>query len=407
MSDVEKSPEEKQLIEKAESLSDMTLGAMANGELDRALGFAQESKQLYEQISRSDEFTGKQGVASALTNIAHISLKNGELDLALAFYQESLGLYEQLKAFDEALGKQGAAASLSQLANVHWEKGDSEQARHFLELAIETGKEAGDLEGTAFDTTKLGQLRQAHGDNESALVHYREGLKLFEKLDIQEKVDELKQMIASLEESIAREESQADDELAQAIAEADRAVARGDIKSAIEIQEQVVSFTRGVENQKVLIVQMVNLAQYYAMEERFDDAVSLLDETLKIGEAIEYPELNTVRQLHKTISSVASLPPEEKAAARAEQRLAQIAHVADQAREAGLAYVRKQAPKSDVVNWFAQAVRQLKEDKEVDSAILELVALCEALSALIKGESVLPVPEAYKSHFSAVQSEMK
>jgi hypothetical protein len=53
------------------------------------------------------------------------------------------------------------------------------------------------------------------------------------------------------------------------------------------------------------------------------------------------------------------------------------------------------------------ASKQLKDGESAGSPWLEVAALCDALVALIKEEPVPPVPGAYASHFSAVQSEMK
>jgi tetratricopeptide (TPR) repeat protein len=409
----EKNHEEKQLrkrFEEAELVSNKALAILADGDLDRALGLSQESQRLYEQLSEFDEFRGKKGKAAALTNIAQISLRRGDLDYSLALYQESLLLYTKICAFDDSLGKQGKANSLSQMANVYWEKGDSKQAQLMMEQAIELGKQTGDLEGTAYDITKLGQIKQASGDRKTALDLYHESLAMFEKLDMQPKVVELRQMIATLENSPIEEtqpETVEESEFTKTIIQANTAIKRGDVQSAIQHQEQVVILAKELENQKVLIVQMVTLAQYYAMNEQFDNAVNLLEETLHLGETISYPELNTISQLHKTLSSVASLSPEEKSAARNDLRRTQIENAANQVRDAGLAYARKNVPKSDVIKWLEQTANQLEGDESADDASREVAALCLAISALIKEESIPTAPEAYASHFSAVESELK
>ncbi len=72
-----------------------------------------------------------------------------------------------------------------------------------------------------------------------------------------------------------------------------------------------------------------------------------------------------------------------------------------------MAYVRKQAPKKDIINYLTEMSQKAAESEKPGSPWLEVAALCDALVALIKEESIPPVPAAYASHFSAVQSEMK
>ena len=410
----EENNEEKKLreqIEEAESLSNKGQTYLAHDDLDRALALYQESLRLYEQISASDSALGKQGKAASLSNIAQISLRRGDLDLAQDLYQESLHLYEQLGASNDTFSMQGKAKSLSQLANIYWEKKDSEQAQHLMEEAIELGRKADDLEGIAYDITKLGQLSQARGDQKTALAHYREGLEIFEKLGAQPMVVDLHKMIASLEDgalpSSAEKRQSGGDPLTQLITQADNAAERGEIQSAIQFQEQAVALARELNNPKALIGQLVNLAQYYAMGERFNEAVSLLEESLNTGKAISHPELNTIRQLHETLSSIASLSSEEQAVVRDQQSRVQIENAANQARDAGLAYIRKQAPRRDVLNWLEQTAEKLKDGESAGLPRLEVIALFDALAALIKEESIPPVPTAYASHFSAVQNELK
>jgi hypothetical protein len=190
-----------------------------------------------------------------------------------------------------------------------------------------------------------------------------------------------------------------------------------------------------------------------------------MNESLKLGESLNHPELNTVRQLHETIKHLASMTPEERAQVRTpesrggeqedfesqveaqlaqlppekraeaeaqirkayaefqrmspeeqaralqvandQNKRAQIDAAANQARNAGLAYVRKQAPKKDILGHLADMAQKAADGEEPGSPWLEVAALCIAIAALIKGESVPPVPAAYAGHFSAVQSEMK
>jgi hypothetical protein len=317
--------------------------------------------------------------------------------------------------------------------------------------------------GVAFTTIYLGQIAQARGDKESALARYREGLAIFEKLGMPRESQQVRQMIASLESGGG--ESQAGNPLARVIAQARSAAERGDLQSAIQFQEQAVELAREMENSQALFVQMVNLAQYFAMDERFEGSLSLLDESFKMGEAMQHPELNAVRQMQEAIQKLASmspeerkqlkkrqseeraqgpeeldfeaqlqaqlagLPPEQRAEAEAQIRRAfeefqskspeeqaaildaaqrvQYEQAANQVRDAALAYFRRQAPKQDVLNVLEDAASKINANEAPGSPWRDVAGLCLSLIALIKEEPVPPVPARYVPHFSAVQQEMK
>ena len=392
--------------------------------------------------------------------MAQVFLTRGDLDRALSLYQESLALKEQLG------DKKGKAASLSSLSNVYWEKKDYDQAQQLMEQSIELSKQIGDFEGNAYSITKLGQLCQVRGDNESALKYFREGLSLFEKLGAQPLIAQVKQLIVRLEGGAVS----TDDPLAQALAQARDASQRRDVKSAIQYQEQAVSLAREMGNGQALTAQLVNLAQYYGKAERHDEAVLLFEEGLKVGEESGHPQVDVIRKMLESAKRIASLSPEERERAltpdpspqngrgeeeddfetqlqtqlaqlppekRAEaetqirkayaefQRMspeeqaralqvandqsnrAQIDNSADKARDAGLAYVRRQAPKKDIVVYLTEMSQKAAEGEKPGSPWSDVASLCNALIALIKEEPVPPVPAVYAGHFSAVQSEMK
>ncbi|HJZ13638.1 MAG TPA: hypothetical protein VJ521_15900, partial [Acidobacteriota bacterium] len=117
-------------------------------------------------------------------------------------------------------------------------------------------------------------------------------------------------------------------------------------------------------------------------------------------------------QIRKAFEEFQRMTPEEKAAklltaqvAEEAQRRKRVDQYANQARDAGLAYFRKQAPKRDVLNMLEESAAQMKANEKPGSPWLEVAALCLAIAALIKEESMPPVPAAYASHFSAVESE--
>jgi tetratricopeptide (TPR) repeat protein len=436
------------------SLHQMAKIYLGLDDLDRALN-------LCEEVLRVDkELDNKEGHAASLIVMAIIFRRRGDLDHALALYQESLQLSEQLG------DKRAKASTLSSMSLVYWEKQDYDQAQRLLETAIALSLQVGDLEEVAYDRTKLGQLSEMRGDKETALAHYRDSLALFEKLDVQPLITQVKQLIAGLE----------NDTSLQAITQARSAAERGDTESAIQYQEQAVELARGAGEERealvTLSVRLYNLASYYQNAERHDDAVKAMEEVVAIDEQIGHEDLEADRERLEAIRHIASMSPEERAALREQnketeaddaenedfesylqdqlaklppeqraeaeaqirqafeefQRMspeeqaiafqeaqaardannrAQIDKAANQARDAALAYFRKRAPKKDILNYINDLAQKAAEGEEAGSPWLDVAALCNSLVALIKEEPIPPLPAKYVAHFSAVQQEMK
>ncbi len=431
----------------AATLHRMAVVFVMRDDPDRALQYYQDSLQLGEQLG------DKRGNAATLHQMAEVFLNRDNPDRALELYQESLQLFNQLG------DKKSKAASLGNMANIYIEQKNWEQAESLLLEALELVKTTN--EPPAFEIVKLGQVAQARGDIVTALTRYREGLTMFETMGMPRESQYVRKLIARLEGSTVSNE----DPLAQVIAQARDASQRGDVVSAIQYQEQAVSLARGAgEGREALVrlsVILYNLAGFYQKAERHDDAVALFEEALKVGEESGHPQVDVIRKMLEEAKRVASLSPEERAqtqsasagsgggdnfeaqlqaqlaqlppekraeaeaqlrkayaefqrmspeeqaAVRDGQRRAQIENAANLVRDAGLAYVRKQAPKRDVLNMLEESAAQMKANEKSGSPWLDVAELCLAIAALIKEESIPPVPAAYASHFSAVQSEMK
>ena len=131
-----------------------------------------------------------------------------------------------------------------------------------------------------------------------------------------------------------------------------------------------------------------------------------------MSETTETPkDSGAEEQIRKAYAEFQRMSPEEQVRALQvaddQSNRAQIDNAANKAREAGLAYVRKQAPKKDILGYLTEMAQKAAEGEKPGSPWLDVAMLCHALVALIKEESIPPVPAAYAGHFSAVQSEMK
>jgi hypothetical protein len=254
------------------------------------------------------------------------------------------------------------------------------------------------------------------------------------------------------------------DSVGPMIVEARQSAERGDFASAIAAQEQVVESLRqqgeGVEAAQILFVQLANLANYYAPVDRYQDALPVLEEAIGVGERIEHPQLETVKEMLESVRQIAALSPEELAQMKAEQEQeandqdaemqaqlaamppeqraqmeaamrefqskspeeqaeivqgAQIQSLADQVRDASIACRRGQIPREEFLPQLEQLAAQIENEQPKNSPWGELTAFIRAIIALLRGRTSLilipgqseppppPVPGTYAAHFAAIQ----
>jgi tetratricopeptide (TPR) repeat protein len=392
--------------------------------------------------------------------MAQVYLTRGDLDRALSLYQESLQLLEQIGDL------QGKAASLHNMANILMARDEWEEAEQALLEAQRLAQKVGSVEHVAFATVKLGQVAQARGDTATALVRYREGLSIFQRLGMPE-TEQVRQMIASLEGGAPPTPL---DPLRQLVARARAAGQAGDATAAVAAQEQAVALARqaGEEREALvaLSVLLYNLAGYCQQAGRFDEAVAALEEVVALDERTGHPDLQTDREALDRARHLARLSPQERArwesavpdsAASAEdpmqaflaalnQQLAQappeeraqleaaarqfarqweqlspedraqqlaamqagaqrqqIESLADQARDGAIAALRGEVEREPLLARIEQVAAQAAEGEEPGSPWDELASYLRAVVALLRGESPPPVPVGYAAQFAAVQ----
>ena len=362
---------------------------------------------------------------------------------------------------------QGKAASLSMVANVYWQRGEYDQAERLVEQSIALEKQLGHLGGAAIDTVKLGQLAQARGDAETALARYREGLAVFERLDMPEAA-QVRQMIAALEGGA--EAAASPDPLHRLTARARAAGAAGDAAGAVAAQERAVALARQAGDEQeplvTLSVLLYSLAGYYQAAGRHDDAVAALEEVVALDERTGHPDLESDRETLEQARRLARLSPEERARLEAaaqdvsahpddplqaivaalnaqlaqappeeraqleprfrqfiqqleqmspeerEQQVAamraggqrhQIESLAARARDDAIAALRGEIERAPFLEELERIAAQAAEDEEPGSPWDELAAYLRAVVALLRGESLPPVPASYAAHIVAIQ----
>ncbi len=414
---------------KAASLHQMAQVFLTRGDLDRALALYQESLQLKEQLG------DKQGKAASLSQMSDIFVQRRNLDEAERLLLQSLDIGKQLQHID------GVAFRTVKLGQISQLRGDKETALSRYREGLAIFERMGMPEAQ--------QVRQMIADLEGGAFPSPEG---------QGEGNPLAQAIAQ-----ARNAAQRGD-VPSAIEFQEQAV-----KLARERTSPPTPLLEGERSERdalvTLGVTLYNLAGFYGKADRFDAAVKAMEEVVAIDLQTGHEDLESDRQRLEAFRRMASmtpeeraqlqqraqeehaspdgedgleaqlqaqlagLPPEKRAEAEAQirkaleefQRMtpgeqaalmdqgrrAQIESAADQARDAGLAYVRSQAPKKDILDFLNGMAQKAAEGEVPGSPWLEVAALCIALTALIQGEAIPPVPAAYAPHFSAVQGEMK
>jgi tetratricopeptide (TPR) repeat protein len=331
--------------------------------------------------------------------LAQICMARGELDRAMELYEESVQLTEQIGNLE------GKAASLSGLADVHMAREDWEAAEEKLVDALNLAVDLNWPEAVASNTVKLGQVAQARGDRETALERYREGLAIFEQLDMLQDAAGVEELIAGLRALGISEPSEVS-HLAQLSAEARTAAQSGRFDRAIEAQEEAVALARELgdarESLIALAVQLYYLAGYYGRVEDYEGAVRALEEALGLAKRSGYEQVEAIRGALEGARQTAALSPEERADLKAAAARKQIDTIADQTRDAAIAALRGEVDPEALAAQMSNAVAGADEE-EPDSPRAELAAFVWATAALLRGEPVPQVPDAYAGHLNAIR----
>jgi tetratricopeptide (TPR) repeat protein len=111
--------------------------------------------------------------ASALNNIAVIYDKKGELDKALGFYEESLRLQTDEKE---------KAATYNNIAVIYDKKGNYQKAAEYFQKAIETSERYGYYHGASIAKLNLGNAYRKMKDYEKAEKYISEGIEGVKKV---------------------------------------------------------------------------------------------------------------------------------------------------------------------------------------------------------------------------------
>ncbi|MFZ8862714.1 MAG: tetratricopeptide repeat protein [Thermocrinis sp.] len=139
----------------------------AMGYLDDALFYFSRS------LSMARDLGNRIIQASALNNIAMIYDKKGELDKALGFYEESLR---------SQIGEKEKAATYNNIAVIYDKKGDYQKAVEYFQKAVEISERYGYYHGASMRKINLGNTYRKMKDYEKAEKYLSEGLEGVKKV---------------------------------------------------------------------------------------------------------------------------------------------------------------------------------------------------------------------------------
>ncbi|MGC9396833.1 MAG: hypothetical protein ACP5J4_18465, partial [Anaerolineae bacterium] len=301
-------------------------------------------------------------------------------------------------------------------------------------------------------------------DTQTALARYREGLVIFERLGMPE-AGQVRGMIANL----AGGDLPAASPWQRASADARASAQAGRAPEAVAAQEQAVALLRDAlaqdgeprEGLVQLSILLYNLAGYYQRAERFDDAVTALEEVVALDERTGHEDLASDRETLAQARALAELSPEERAAlaqerpptsapadaqAAIEAQLAQLSpeeraqfqavaqqfaqrwaamsdeeraqyeaaaqasalrqkidSLADQARDGAVAALRGEIERAPLIDNVERVAAQAAEGESPGSPWDELARYLYAVVALLREQPLPPVPARYAEHFAAIQ----
>jgi tetratricopeptide (TPR) repeat protein len=140
---------------------------------EAVLGRTSEAKQHYESaLAKCPRITGETE-KSAVTmyaaiqhNLANLVAQQGDIPRALGFWQDSLELYEQIGDV------QGKAATLHEMAGVIAQQGDIPRALGLWQDSLELAEQIGDVRGKAATLAWMAWLAHSQGDLAKARALY-------------------------------------------------------------------------------------------------------------------------------------------------------------------------------------------------------------------------------------------
>ena len=199
-----------------------------------------------------------------------------------------------------------------------------------------------------------------------------------------------------------------EEELEELLERAQDAADEDDLEEAIDWQLQAVAGLRQAgdehETQEMLSIALYNLAGFYDAVERYDEAVTLLEEVVAIDERIGHEDLESDRETLEQARQVAAMSPEERKVYIAAQGIAGVAEaVCDGVLEA----LDNEMDREELAAHVDELVAEVAE-QEAQLPGIGASTFVRAVAAVLRGqEPAEEVPEAFVSYLEEIRSALQ
>lgn len=222
------------------------------GELDAALDYLQQSREVFEEVG--DEA----GSVSVLNNIGSVHYKKGDYDGSLEFYQKSLGLSEKLGNLELT------TACLNNIANIHQARGSFEMALEYYHRSVDISKRIGRQDFLGNHLQNIGALHAIRGDHDRALEYFERSFNIRERIGDQQGLAWLLRNMGGVHRL------------------------RGDYRRAHESLEKGARIMKRIGDQQGLVLYLINTGLVELDRRHYGRALRSFAKGLAIAERIGY-----------------------------------------------------------------------------------------------------------------------
>jgi CHAT domain-containing protein/predicted negative regulator of RcsB-dependent stress response len=323
------------------------------GELAHARGNFKKALTHFEEALKSLGEDGN-GQARVYIFIGYIKGSIGNIDNALAEINQALRLYQSTN------NKAGEGQALSALGLVYLHKKEFNQSIELNKSALEIFRTIGDRHSEGIANNALGQTYELLHDNPLALKHYKRALQLFEEIDAVNGIAPTNCLVAGVQNP----------------------------DQALAYYERCLNLSRAAEMGRTEVKALIDIANFYVAQQRFELALAQHQRILKFFERI-----GDRRGLEMALSLYGDLllktGKKERAADVYEQALSLSEQIGDEGTQISM------------LSSLALTNLTLGAPEEALSYIERSVKLIEDLRANVAS------PEFRTSYFSGVQQHYK
>ncbi len=238
---------------KGKILKSLGVSAYVSGDFDLALSYYQKAAEAFESVG------DKEGKSAALNNIGLIYKAQGQSAQAISFYNEARKLQEET-------GNEKAYASTTiNVAGLYYQLGDLDKALDAFYQSQMVYKKLHDTVKVAVTTYSMALVYWQWDQNDKALDMLDEALKVFQEYDMKLDIARTYYNMGLI-----------------------YAYDKGDSEKAMSLFLQSLEMREKIGNPQGTANVIVNIANIWIDQGRFDQAFKLYDRGLRMSESMKY-----------------------------------------------------------------------------------------------------------------------